>query len=307
MKYIYSVVLLVLHCITLAVAFTCAPLALRCHWLSSSSSEASSFSSASTKLYQSSFYGKFEEDDFEEDDEDDDDDDDDDDYDDLEDLDVDNFRSRMDSMFAEDDITAEKDTSEVDELISFATAGASSDEPADWANVANVLTPGTILLANPTRFCADLGPGLPPPDRKLLAKYGLTLPPPADLGPDRRADLLPVLLVVDVNRENGCQAVLLNRRTGHLLGDLEPPSGDESNGMPILEKFCIQPLWFGGIDNVSAGLDMLHQCPVVEGAMRITDDGLYWGGKYFQYHNMNIMVSESLLFNQGLFPFSFFR
>eukprot|EP00957_Ditylum_brightwellii_P136174 10385486-Ditylum_brightwellii.AAC.1 len=31
------------------------------------------------------------------------------------------------------------------------------------------------------------------PSPALLAKFGLTLPPPADLGPDRRADLLPVL------------------------------------------------------------------------------------------------------------------
>jgi len=47
---------------------------------------------------------------------------------------------------------------------------------------------------------------------------------------------------------------------------------------PILEKFCIQPLWFGGVDNVSSGLDMLHQCPAVTGAQEISDDGLYWGG-----------------------------
>jgi Uncharacterized ACR, COG1678 len=78
---------------------------------------------------------------------------------------------------------------------------------------------------------------------------------------------------------------LLNRRTGYLLGDLEQQSNgiDESSNtktQPLLEKFCIQPLWFGGVDsdNNNAGLDMIHQCPNVPGAVQITDDGLYWGG-----------------------------
>jgi len=78
------------------------------------------------------------------------------------------------------------------------------------------------------------------------------------------------------------RAVLLNRRTGYLLGDLEQQSSDDGDEdalpVPLLEKFCIQPLWFGGVDNISSGLDMLHQCPSVIGSKKITDDGLYWGG-----------------------------
>jgi hypothetical protein len=143
------------------------------------------------------------------------------------------------------------------------------------------------LLANPVYFCDDFKKSSPPavpflpfggggnnkPDSKLLAKFGLTLPPPSELGPDRRADLLPVLVVVELGASTA-RAVLLNRRTGYLLGDLEQPSGQ-----PILEKFCIQPLWFGGVDaSDSKGFDMLHLCPTVRGATQLTDDGLFWGG-----------------------------
>ena len=225
--------------------------------------------SISSRLYLSSFYGKFEDQDFNEDEDDEDDDEEDDEDDELDDLDVANFRTRMSSMFG----GSEEDSSDggVDELIRLAT-GSEAEAPKDWANVASALEPGTVLLANPTVFCPDLSPSAVPPPRSLLGKYGLTLPPPADLGPDRRADLLPVLLVTSVQK-NGCQAVLLNRRTGHLLGDLESP-----DNTPLLEKFCIQPLWFGGIDNVSVGLDMLHQCPAVAGSKLLTKDGLYWGG-----------------------------
>ena len=124
---------------------------------------------------------------------------------------------------------------------------------------------------------------------ELLAKFGLTIPPPVDLGPDRRADLLPVLIVVEHDDDNDgginkkqSRAILLNRRTGYLLGDLEQQQSsiDDGSSTPILEKFCIQPLWFGGVDSdgSGAGLDMMHQCSAVPGAVQITDDGLYWGG-----------------------------
>jgi Uncharacterized ACR, COG1678 len=77
------------------------------------------------------------------------------------------------------------------------------------------------------------------------------------------------------------RAVLLDRRTGYLLGDLEQQSSTgESSSAPLLEKFCIQPLWFGGVDSdkSGAGIDMMHQCAAVPGAVPITEDGLYWGG-----------------------------
>jgi hypothetical protein len=240
-------------------------------------------SASTTHLFLSSFFGKFEEDDFDDDAEEDEDEDDeeDDDYDDLDDVEVSNFRTRMSSIFEGQDTAS---TSAVDELISYATGQREGSKAAsnEWARPEVNIVPGTVLVANPAKFCSDFGGRTPSPSRALLSKYGLTLPPPADLGPDRRADLLPVLLVVETDKIMGCRAVLLNRRTGHLLGDLEQPPapGEDPSSMPapLLEKFCIQPLWFGGIDNVSAGLDMLHQCPAVVGTERLTDDGLYWGG-----------------------------
>ena len=215
----------------------------------------------------------------------------------------------------------------VDDLIKFATSPTAEDEsPAEWARPfdltddASNLKAGTVLIANPAMFCNDFvdprpdvkaassesgggmlggllgaigggsddGPTSPSP--ALLAKFGLTLPPPADLGPDRRADLLPVLVVLDRHPLKGCQAVLLNRRTGYLLGDLEAQAaGDVAAGPPKLGAFFIQPLWFGGTSagenedgdekvGGSGGLGMLHMCPAVDGAKQLTEDGLYWGG-----------------------------
>ena len=249
--------------------------------------------SASFWPLSSSFYGKFDEDDF--DDDDDNEAEEDDEYADLDDASIADFRSRMDSLFGESESSGESSkegkkqsdssiSSSIDELISYARSqsGDVKEEPTEWAKPADKLEPGVVLVANPAKFCTDFAGSKHTPSPTLLSKFGLTLPPPADLGPDRRADLLPVLIVVDTNNKQGARAVLLNRRTGYLLGDLEqPPSSDSSQkggSAPILEKFCIQPLWFGGVDNVSSGLDMLHQCPTVEGATQLTDDGLYWGG-----------------------------
>jgi hypothetical protein len=73
---------------------------------------------------------------------------------------------------------------------------------------------------------------------------------------------------------------------------------------PILEKFCIQPLWFGGVDSISTGLDMLHLCPAVEDATRITDDGMYWGGEPAQAQDA--MEDPSLDRIYSGFDFKFF-
>jgi len=245
-----------LSIITVTVSFTLTPKqpAARIHKRPSS-------------LLRSSFYDKF----------DDDEDEDDDDYDDLDDAAVADFRSKMSSLFGESEQTQQSVSSSVDELISYAQSQGketTTTESTDWAQSTDTVKPGVVLLANPAKFCSDFGSSSSP-SPNLLAKFGLTLPPPADLGPDRRADLLPVLMLVDVADRPGARAVLLNRRTGYLLGDLEQPGESPA---PLLEKFCIQPLWFGGVDNVSSGLDMLHLCPTVVGAKKLTEDGLWWGG-----------------------------
>jgi hypothetical protein len=242
--------------------------------------------------YLSSFYGKFDEE--LEDDEDDGEEEDDEEFDDL---DVANFRTRMSSMFQ-----TEEESKGVDELIGLATT-KSQQSLKDWARAADTVAPGTILLANPDFFCANFNGNRRVPRSDLLARFGLSLPPPLELGPDRRADLLPVLLVVDSSKTKGTRAILLNRRTGHLLGDLEQPQ-DEGGSSPLLAKFCIQPLWFGGVDSYSAGLEMVHLCPAVRGAKLLTEDGLYWGGDPTQAQDA--MADPSLERPMSGFDFKFF-
>ena len=208
---------------------------------------------------------------------------------------------------------------------------------------ASILKKGVVLVANPAKFCTDFGGsndnnlssssspntmnvnnmnpfarafgagmlgsgGVRQVSQSLLAKFGLTLPPPAEIGADRRADLLPVVILFDDSDGYvGSQGVLLNRRTGYLIGDLEqqkpPPLNEDGERdddgnlrmgpskvqedetyLPKLGAFMIQPLWFGGtssggISSGSAnGLDMLHRCEDLRGSLRLTDDGLFWGG-----------------------------
>ena len=148
------------------------------------------------------------------DEDDDDDDDDDDDYIDLDDSAVANFKAMMGIDETEEDKDSEDEDedeypeiiedsgtsfSSVDELISFATTKSLSDVPStDWATPVDIsaLGSGICLIANPAKFCDDFG-AEKPPSLSLLSKFGLTLPPPPELGPDRRADLLPVLLLLD--------------------------------------------------------------------------------------------------------------
>jgi hypothetical protein len=272
-------------------------------------------SRGSSCILASSFFGKFDEGEEDEEDEDEDDEEDDDD-DDIE-MDKDavaNFRNKMSGIFGDSstDGSSENEStgvSSVDELINFArgesiASSGSAEVDTDWARPvsSDELTAGVVLVANPAKFCSDFGGRPTMPSPKLLAKFGLTLPPPAELGPDRRADLLPVLVLVDMKDERGStRAVLLNRRTGYLLGDLEQQPGGPA---PILEKFCIQPLWFGGVDNVSSGLDMMHLCPTVQGAKALTTDGLYWGGEPAQAQDAMSDPSLDRVFTG--FDFKFF-
>ena len=249
---------------------------------------------------QSSFYEDFENFDSEDDDEDDDDEDDD--YEDVDDTAVADFRSKIGSV------------SSVDELISFATSKAKEEASTDWAKPVNKIEAGVVLVANPAKFCTDFD-GRSSPSSSLLSKFGLTLPPPADLGPDRRADLLPVLVLLERHALRGSQAVLLNRRTGYLLGDLEQHQSDDgisapgTRPPPKLGAFMIQPLWFGGTsagseETSSSGLDMIHLCPAVKGAKQLTSDGLYWGGDPVQAQDA--MNDPSLDRVMNGFDFKFF-
>jgi len=293
-----------------------------------------------------SFYDDFENFDNPKDD-DDDDDDEDDEVADVDDAAVANFRSRMGSLFGEEDSSSSpsessSEESGVDELIRRANeaSGKANKEEKDWAKAVNFenltttkkLEGGMVLIANPEKFCSDFGGNNKnkKPSTSLLSKFGLTLPPPADLDPDRRADLLPVLCILDRHPLKGSQAVLLNRRTGYLLGDLEQQQQQQNDGdtssedqqqqgpppPPQLSAFMIQPLWFGGTasgsngiagesSTAASGLDMIHQCALVDGAKQLTEDGLYWGGDPVQAQDAMSEPREDGKLYTG-FDFKFF-
>jgi hypothetical protein len=280
------------------------------------------------------------------DDEEEEDDDDDDDYINLDDSAVAKFRAMMgipkDSNLQEEEEEEEEDNdypeiiedsdldnlSSIEQLITFATtkSDVGTDAPAtEWAkpvdisDISKSLTSGVCLVANPAKFCEDLATNSPP-SLALLSKFGLTLPPPPELGPDRRADLLPVLILLDRHPLRGCHALLLNRRTGYLIGDLENQQFDSNDGTkstntsstpPNLGAFMIQPLWFGGTSSSRGdqnssinGLDMIHLCPLVKGARQITEDGVFHGGDPVQAQEA--MSDPSLERIMTGFDFKFF-
>jgi len=251
------------------------------------------------------------------------------------------------SKVADEDSTAEKGAGEgvissVDDLLSSISAKKqeATEEETIWAkpllpenassaDISKLLKGGVVLVANPYKFCSNFnqpqssnsnaarkmmesvfgGDSASQPSPSLLSKFGLTLPPPAELGPDRRADLLPVLILLEAPNGGESQAFLMNRRTGYLLGDLETaaPSEGAEKGESILPKmgaFMIQPLWFGGTSSGGGGaLDMLHVCPAVEGCQKLTDDGLYWSGDLEQAQDAMGMIKDKVLTG---FDFKFF-
>lgn len=209
------------------------------------------------------------------------------------------------------------------------------EDTGDEFNIDDLLEGGIILIANPAKFCSDLATDKNGDDTKskekdnnsflgglfddpfpsassqsnnispaLLAKFGITLPPSPDLGPDRRADLLPVVMFIGTDTVRGSQAVLMNRRTGNLIGDLPTNAfeddvvkdEDDPFASHPLGAFMIQPLWWAGSspggnaddENPSNrgginAIDMIHACPYVDGSVVLPkSDGLYWGGSPIQ-------------------------
>ncbi|CAM9549238.1 unnamed protein product [Ectocarpus sp. 12 AP-2014] len=137
-----------------------------------------------------------------------------------------------------------------------------TSRPDEWCKPTDVLQTGTVLLADPKAFTTRSHP-------KMLDKFGLAQPLPGSdqIPPDRAADLLPVVLLVgiDAGRTIG---LMLNRRTGVLMGDL----GED------FTSFMIQPLWLGGTQGEN-GITFIHTYPEVEGAQAISvEEGLYFSG-----------------------------
>lgn len=137
-----------------------------------------------------------------------------------------------------------------------------SSRPEEWCKAADSVERGTVLLADPKPFVEGHDP-------KILEKFGLVqkLPSSDEIPPDRAADLLPVVLVVDIGMA-GTMGVMLNRRTGVLMGDL----GND------FKPFMIQPLWLGGTQG-ERSLAFIHSYPEVKGARPLLkEQGLYFGG-----------------------------
>ncbi|CAM9159511.1 unnamed protein product [Hapterophycus canaliculatus] len=137
-----------------------------------------------------------------------------------------------------------------------------STRPDEWCKPTDVLQTGTVLLADPKPFTTRSHP-------KMLEKFGLAQPLPGgdQIPPDRAADLMPVVLLVGIDSGRTI-GLMLNRRTGVLMGDL----GDD------FTSFMIQPLWLGGTQGEN-GITFIHTYPEVEGAQPISEEeGLYFSG-----------------------------
>jgi putative AlgH/UPF0301 family transcriptional regulator len=149
-------------------------------------------------------------------------------------------------------------------------SGGGAAEPEATSDVgkareSGVPAKGSVLVANPQRFCSRN-----PFARavKDLNRFGLQGPVQGgDLSADTKAQMLPVLLLIE-HGDKGSSGVLLERRTGALMGDI---SMDEYGCV------AISPLWLGGTEQQNS-LFCVHNCPEVEGATELNPDGLMLGG-----------------------------
>jgi len=146
-----------------------------------------------------------------------------------------------------------------------ATAEPEASSDVGKARESGVPAKGRVLVANPQRFCSRN-----PFARavKDLNRFGLQGPVQGgDLSADTKAQMLPVLLLIE-HGDKGSAGVLLERRTGALMGDI---SMDEYGCV------AISPLWLGGTEQQNS-LFCVHNCPEVQGARELNPDGLMLGG-----------------------------
>jgi len=97
----------------------------------------------------------------------------------------------------------------------------------------------------------------------------MPIPGSRELDADSRANLMPVIIVTSGSESEGYMGLMLNRRTGYLMGDLEQD----------VSGFMIQPLNFGGTQP-PADLSFLHPYPEIGGSTQIGEDGLYYSGNF---------------------------
>eukprot|EP00316_Scyphosphaera_apsteinii_P024267 CAMPEP_0119325344 /NCGR_PEP_ID=MMETSP1333-20130426/65565_1 /TAXON_ID=418940 /ORGANISM="Scyphosphaera apsteinii, Strain RCC1455" /LENGTH=319 /DNA_ID=CAMNT_0007333309 /DNA_START=157 /DNA_END=1116 /DNA_ORIENTATION=- len=147
-----------------------------------------------------------------------------------------------------------------------ASSTMSSRETPEMAQVrvADGLAAGMVLIANPARFCSRN-----PFSRAVqdLNRFGLQGPVAGDdLSPDIKAQMLPVLVIIE-HSSKGSRGLLLERRTGALMGDIS---------MDDFGCVAISPLWLGGIERQNS-LYVLHTCDGIASAERVRDN-LWLGG-----------------------------
>ena len=173
---------------------------------------------------------------------------------------VDDFRARLMSQFSGGGDDPPSADSPVDQLLK--GAGLSVAPPATKASE---LAAGRMLVANPERFCSRNPFSRPVKD---LGRFGLQ--GPIDLGaldPDFAAQMLPVLYLIE-HGSGGSRALLMERRTGALMGDVS---------MEQYGCVAISPLWLGGTSKQNS-LYVVHDVDSLASANEVNGGGLFLGG-----------------------------
>lgn len=173
---------------------------------------------------------------------------------------VDDFRAQLLRQFLGGQEPSADDSDPVASLLK--TAGVPVAPPVSQATE---LMAGQLLVANPERFCSRNPFSRPVRD---LGRFGLQ--GPIDLGEmdaDFAAQMLPVLFLIE-HSKSGSRALLMERRTGALMGDV---SMDEYGCV------AISPLWLGGTARQNS-LYVVHDVFDLDSANEVGTRGIFMGG-----------------------------
>jgi len=129
---------------------------------------------------------------------------------------------------------------------------------------AGELARGRVLVANPEKFFSNNILSEPVRD---LNRFKLRGPLDERYSPDQYANFLPCILLVDYEKGKPSRGVLMERRTGALMGDLGSDYG----------CVAISPLWEGG-QEMRNSLTIVHNVDDMPSADKLGDEGLYTGG-----------------------------
>ena len=179
---------------------------------------------------------------------------------------VNDFRAQLLRQMLGGSDAPDDDADPVGQLLGNAGGSAAPPPPGPpQVRQATALATGQVLVANPERFCSRNPFSRPVKD---LNRFGLRGPidDDDDLSPDVKAQMLPVVLLIDHGKE-GSRGLLMERRTGALMGDVS---------MDDYGCVAISPLWLGGTANQNS-LYTVHDVEGVAGASEISE-GLFLGG-----------------------------